>query len=203
MPRSSLIVGYAVYGPDNNTWMWDDQDPKIAPCPTCHIRTDFFRTNPNYVARKRFTPASCPDLAVTEKTSFVSTYDSQWIVTQRFKAFCESEGYKGLYFGVFGNDPFHFHFRIDNQVELDQETSEVVHEGYCSTCGNYRSLAIHNYMTLKLASPLGDGFYRTDLLLGGSTGKGPVFIVGSETRKKIVAAKIKKIDYDSVYGIEV
>ena len=145
MARSKEKVGSSIAGPDNNTWMWDDDDPGVSRCPVCHVRTDFFRSNPFYRTRKRSGRLD-PELVVAKELPFVSTYDEQSIVSNEFRMFCESERYTALNFGAFNDDPSHFHLQLLNEVKLDPVLSGVVYDKLCPTCGNYESVAIRYHV---------------------------------------------------------
>jgi hypothetical protein len=194
------IIGYQLSISYNDTEMYEDDDTTIARCSLCGYRLDFFLTNPDYLLNKKYKPIYMKD-AVTKKTAISVTYDSQKIASIHFKEFCEKQGYEGLKFIEFPKDPWHFHLIVENIIKVDQKKGQIKFGEHCPICGNFES--IHGELTFfDVAEPLADGIYRSDLLYGNGDLKGPILIIGIETRKKIKEAELKGIAFDTAYGKE-
>ena len=194
------VVGAAILVNDNDTWMWDDDDPRLPRCPVCGYRTNFFATNPDYVPKARFKPVYAPELAITKQTAMASTYDGQVIVTRLFKEFCQAQGYEGLEFRGFCRDPEHFHFVATRQVQFDTKRSGTRFEKQCPRCGNYESIVPAQPAIIKVPESVADAILRTDLLFASGDEKNPVIIVGHETARKIKSAGFRGISFGPVYG---
>ncbi|MDR3707838.1 MAG: hypothetical protein P4L33_06040 [Capsulimonadaceae bacterium] len=197
--KNGTIVGHRISYDFNDTDMWKNDDPRLPKCPRCGIRTEFFATNPDYKPKKRYKPDYAPELAINEKTSLSATYDGQTIASRAFRDWCAKQGYSGLEFRELPVDPSHFHFLVNNVVPFDPETAHSRFENYCPECKNFNAVAVGFYI-LKVSSPLSDGIYRTDMLFAGGKEKHPLFIVGAETKAKMLAAKMKGLDFDPVYA---
>jgi hypothetical protein len=131
-----------------------------------------------------------------------STYDSYFIVTDRFKEFCLNEGYPGLEFREFDNDKSHFNFIVKRIVKFDAIRRDTTFEKLCSACKHYESVVGATASYLLRSKPLRDGFYRTDLLFGSGDTKSPVIIVASETKAKLEKAKLKGLTFAPAFGLE-
>jgi hypothetical protein len=199
LKKTGLIVGYWVTHNYNDTCMWDDKDLRVPRCPRCHRRTDFFSTNPDYKAKKRYKPIYAPELGINSRTVLAFTYDNQRIASRAFRDWCLEQGYSGLEFRDFPLDPDYFHLFAHKIVEYDVEAAGAQFINLCPECGNYESALVGNPV-IKLSAPLADGFYRTDLLFSGLEYKHPLLIVGIETREKIHAAKMKGVYFDPVFA---
>jgi hypothetical protein len=181
------MVGYNLSGQDNDTHMFRDNSI-VAKCEACGYRLDFLRTNPNYVLRG-------------SKRDLSATYDGQTIVSKAFKEFCERNEYRGLKFAIFENDPDHFHLILTRVVKFDAAKRKTRFDKLCPECGNYESVVGATPSFLLVSDPLKDGFYRTDLLFGSGNEKHPLELVGTATKAKLEAAKLKGLEFKPAYGI--
>ncbi len=195
------LVGFSLSGNDNNTWMWDESDPRVARCPVCHYRTDFFSTNPDYVTKKRFRAVYAPELSTSSKTAVASTYDGQTIVNQSFKDFSDHLGYADLKFVPFDRDMQHYHLLATKEVRFDVSRHTLRFEQLCAHCGNFDSVVPAHPTYIQVREALADGFFRTDLLFGGGNGKSPLILVGIDTHRKLKESKFKGLSFHPVYGL--
>jgi hypothetical protein len=194
------LIGYSIIKHYNDLEMYARDDMTISRCPRCGYRLDFFLTNPDFALKKRYKPIYMKE-AVTIKTALSVTYDSQVIVSIHFKEFCEQQGYEGLKFIELPKDPWHFHLIVENIIKLDTKRAHTKFENLCPVCGNYES-AYGELDYYDVTEPLADGFYRSDILLGNGDSKGPILLLGVETRKKFKEAALKGIAFDAAYGKE-
>src|SRR5262245_47909895 len=86
-----MTIGYAIYGPDNDSYMTGDRQNlfldqiNIPSCSKCGFRTDFRYTNVYFKLKRK-----------TNELSY--TYDGIAIVNLKFKEFCERNHYDNLKF---------------------------------------------------------------------------------------------------------
>jgi hypothetical protein len=191
------LVGYILSGPDNGTFMFR-RESEVKRCPVCGYRVDFLAYNPEYEFRRR--EADKYDGYVKRGADFSSTYDLYDIVSDHFRAFCLEQQYKGLAFGEFSNLNTHFSFMPDRIVPFDALRRTTNFEKLCRACGNYESVTGATPSYLLRSKPLEDGFYRSDLLFGSGDSKGPLILVGIETREKLKAAKLKGLEFSPAFG---
>lgn len=183
-----MIVGFTVYGPDNGTFMFEDNDA-LETCPVCGFRIDFFAHNPAYRAKKR-------------RSDLLATYDGQWIVSRRFREVCEQHALPGVQFLSFRDEPLYSHLLLTRIIPFDAERREVDFIKYCASCGNYDEVIGANPAYLKRRPPLEDGFYRTDLLFASGNGKHPVILVAESTKQLLLKEGLKGLDFETAFGEE-
>ena len=181
-------VGYKLGGQDNDTYMFRD-DSCLPKCNGCGYRLDFSPTNPKYVLRKG-------------KDDVSHTYDGQTIVSKAFKEHCERNGYRGIRFGAFENDPNHFHLILTQIVKFDAIRRKVRFENLCPQCGNYESVVGARPAYLLVDKALDDGFYRSDLLFASGNEKHPLTLVGIQTRAKLKVSGLRGLEFSPAFGIE-
>ena len=187
--RRQRTVAFVVAGAPNGGHMCGGTDKLLpgliglAVCPICGIRTDFEYTNPAFRLR-------------SHRHDFSETYDASWIVSDRFKAFCEQSGYPGLRFVPLPKSRGFFHLLVDRTLPLDAEQIGIKKQGYCSTCGNYREVfGVFTHHIRGLASPLGDGLWASDVLVSSGNWKHRVLYAGQLTRQRMKDAGLKGIHF--------
>lgn len=195
----SKPFGYSVSAYDNNTDMFDSDDARLARCPLCGCRLDFFATNPDYALTKRFKPAYM-DVTIRPGDPISVTYDGARIVTRQFKEFCMEQNYAGLSFIPFSKDPEHFHLLVETVVKCHIEPNRPRFLDLCPECGNYVTI-VSPPDRFEIAEPLADGLYRSDLLFASGDAKHPLLLISPETKEKFKAAKFRKLSYDPIYGV--
>jgi len=132
------------------------------------------------------------------KSSLSSTYDNFVIVDGKFKKFCEQEGYPGLQFVELNGSQKYYWFKLENVIAFDPVGRETRFIGYNEKCNGYEEVIGATPAYLKERTLLPDGFFRTDLCFGSYATKGPLYVVGVETKRKIEAAGFKNIDFEKV-----
>jgi len=159
---------------------------------------DFLAYNPDYQFKRR--EADKYDGYIKRGADFSSTYDSYDIVSDRFRTFCLEQQYEGLAFGEFSNDKTHFNFMPNRIVRFDALRRNTTFEKLCRVCRNYESVVGATPPYLLRSKPLEDGFYRSDLLFGSGDRKGPLILVGLETKAKLKAANLKGLEFSPAFG---
>ena len=72
-----------------------------------------------------------------KKYNVACTYDGFIIVSEKFKQFCEREGYAGLEFIVLPNASGFYWFKVDNILEYDVKLRETEFINYNSDCKGF------------------------------------------------------------------
>jgi len=139
-----------------------------------------------------------PLIKIKTKRSISSTYDNFTIVSEQFKAFCESQKYKGLEFVTLMSSPGYYWFKVHNIIEFDAETYGTRFINYNEKCGGYEEIIGADPACLKIKEPLPDGFFRTDICFGSYATKTPLEIVGVATMQKIKDAGFRSVDFNEI-----
>ena len=196
-----MIIGYqlsaldddsAMLGPDTyrpsprrgfHDWRYGSNGvPHVATCPSCGRKTDPNYVSPTYRVRKRRRDAT-------------ATYDGYTLVSARFKADCEREGWGGIEFVRLPADDQFFWLRPNRIVEFDAVRRETRFEESCDTCHAYYSVVGATPVYLRdIREPLAEGFYRTDLEFASGPEQHPLIIVGPRTGEQIVACRYPVLD---------
>jgi len=206
-PRSSSgksagpinIVGYTLSIPDNGRHMFMHKSERKR-CSACSYPLKFLSYNPKFKSSSRIVDRH--DGYITSKPDISSTYDLFYIASGRFRDFCLNEGYDGLIFDKFNDDPNYFNLRVRRRVKFDARRRRTTFDKYCRVCKNYESVVGATPSYLLRSSPLSDNFYRTDLIFGSEGRRSPLILVGPETKTKLQLAKLKGLTFQPAYGIE-
>ena len=83
-------------------------------CPVCHNTIEKIPNLDYYTSTDK-------DIAIT--------YDGFYIVRDRFKLFCERQGYEGLRFVPLKNSLRHFYFMPEKIFQMDKKTTVTMHQG--------------------------------------------------------------------------
>ena len=160
---------------------------------------DFQSTNLKYSLTKS-APKDASGSPVTPHTALSLTYDLRAIATQEFKAFCQNEGFSGVRFIALPNDPKHFHFMVDNVIDVDESRCTIKREEYCSVCKNHKLVGGKTDFW-NVTEPLADGFYRGNVLKGAGNAKRFPIYIGLSTQIKLDKAGLIKLNaFDLIYG---
>jgi hypothetical protein len=186
-PPCSLI-GYVLYPKDIDSYMWDDFR-EFKKCERCGFRTEFLGTNSKYRPIR-----TAPD--------FGATWDGEYIVTRRFKNFCEAFNLAGLEYFGFRKDTDHFQLVFTRIIKIDQMLSKpVLRDGPCQNCGQSRGLHWEKPWTFSVTNPLEIGFYRSDVLTGWDNDKRPLHIVSPRTRQLLESSDLTGFhSFEAVYA---
>ncbi len=126
------------------------------------------------------------------------SYDGFTIVSDKFKKFCESEKYTNLEFIQFQDSPKYFWFKVNNILEYDSVRRGTEFINYSEKCKGYSDIIGADPACLKRKSKIEDGFFRTDLFFGSNASKSPLYIIGIETRQKLINTGFKNVYFEKI-----
>ena len=143
--------------------------PHPATCGTCGRKIDPDYVNPEFRMKKR-------------KWDIASTYDGEFIVSERFRRFCLDHDPSGLDFLVLTSDPGRYVFHPRNVLAFDSERRGTRFESWCPECQAFFSVIGADPVCLRdVTGPIQKGFFRTDLDFASGHEQHPLVIVGIET----------------------
>lgn len=182
-----MILGYVVTGPDNDGYMLDGVNlSDTETCPACGLLLKFEYHNPDLnLRRSTFDLSHCYDLGA--------------IVSLRLKEFCTRCNYTGIRFSSFHASQNYYQIFIDNKIELDVIKREIQFIKKCKHCNRYKEVIGATPAFLKNEESIPDGFFASDLFFGSGNSKNPIIMVGTETREKLQAEKIKGLWFEPIY----
>jgi uncharacterized protein with PIN domain len=181
-----IVVAKLLYGNDLRRFMHNtDNRPGI--CPYC-----------------KNTLEKIPNLEFKTKTKkdFVCTYDGFYIVSEKFKKFCDDQGFKDLTFIPLKKSPGHYYFEPQTIFPVDEKNTIFEHSGEpCPKCGKYRWFGGPHRIYSKYFYTEHDNFIcRLNELHGDKGRKFYIIIVGLKTEKLMKKLGLKK-DYECVADI--
>lgn len=167
-------------------YMYKDWDNMPGVCPYCHSK---FKSVPdiNYRLRKRIFDVYC-------------TYDGFFIVSEKFKNFCEINKYGNIVFESFKNKGYYF-FEPQSIFLTNIFWHPFNKLGYwCDKCKHYSEVSggVLKDDTFILESD--DFIMRTDNFRGSFESKSPEIIVGLKTMEKMKAFGLKGLVFTDVWG---
>ena len=179
-----LVVGYTMFGADLNELMFPYKITENV-CSSCGVKLDFGSTNSSFR---------------TDTTiDFAETADGQFICSNKFKDFCETNQYEGLRFLALSDDA-HWHFFADRQVQFDSVKRNTRFEKYCDVCKRYTDTVGATPSFLKVQSPIPDGIFRSDLIFGSANSKQFLLFVGNSTKTKLEGAGLTGIEFKAAFN---
>lgn len=155
--------------------MWDDTDVRPGLCPICH---NVLEQIPNLLYKVR----------KTKSRDIVCTFDGFLIVSQKFKNFCDENGYEDITFVRFFKSP-KFYFFLPNRIyPLDYVRMKTQFIEYHECCGQYDAVigCCDLYRRLVDCIKGNDFICRADYFFAGLFNKHPVVIIGTETLDKMI-----------------
>ncbi|HRF34088.1 MAG TPA: hypothetical protein PLM56_11365 [Cyclobacteriaceae bacterium] len=174
-----MIVGYILIGSDNDTFMYEGVQHDNPPlCTKCGYLKKFDYHNPFYKQKKKTFDVSHP-------------YDFGFIVSLKFKEFCERNNYGNILFKEFEQSPGFYQLIITRNLPF----SGRLLTKHCEVCGNYEE-AIGPKATFSYALP--DGFYRSDIAFGTRNRKSYLEIVAPDTYVKMKKEKFKGLYFEKI-----
>lgn len=164
------------------------RDPKNMPglCPVCHSTLE-------KIPNLDYFTSTDKDIAIT--------YDGFYIVSDRFKLFCEKRGYEGLCFISLKISPKHFYFMPDGIFPIDKETTVTMHEGEkCSVCGNYlwTGTGGHKIFSAIRWGEEDEFILRTEEYYASKYNKSPDIIIGIKTARLMQEYGLKGFYFEDV-----
>ena len=181
-----MLLGYEFNGSDAKEKMLGDM-LELAPPHPCNLYRSIYEINflpDNYKIPKR-------------KNDFYDSPDGFLLVSERVKAFCQKNKYKGLEFIPLPNTEYYW-LKSVNIIEYDKKNKYLKQEEYSKKCKDYRNVSCPTPVFLVQKKPLGDNFYRTDLSFGDD-GKAPITCIGIETYKKLKKEKFTGIFVEEIH----
>lgn len=178
----AMVVAKIIFDADNNTFMH-----KVYPnlCPKCGYSTkieinEFFRLN------KR-------------KYDVSATWDSFPIVSQRFKDFCEVEGFENIKFLSFRIEPDFYSYTINKIFSLDYVRRNVVFNKFCDVCNRYEEIIGATPSFIEQGFVIQENsFYRSEFEFGGFNRKFPLTIVSLDVAEKLKKQKFRGLYFEDV-----
>jgi hypothetical protein len=183
-----MILGYSIAGHDNDYSMY--QHLKLDDCA---------RYKDVYTINRIDAALVFTNLKVEFSSSddYSSTYDGFTIVSEKFKTFCEGEGYVGLEFVALAGGNYYW-FKVHTVVEYDATGRGTRFINFDKDCDGFEEIIGANPVYLKDKRILADGFYRTDLCFGSYAGKSPLFLIGPGTKEKLEQAGFESIVFEEI-----
>jgi hypothetical protein len=181
-----MIIAYTIVGPDNDSYIFDPDDVNVPKCQKCGCVTDYDYISPNMVLNIKKFDISC-------------TYDNRYIVSRKFKEFCEKNKYTNIDFFKLPHEINFFKLRVNNLISEDLEKKKLRYEKYCDICQRYESVIPAYPIILKNNKEvLKEGFYASDIFIGNGNGKINTYFIGIETFTKMKKEKFKGIYFKKV-----
>jgi len=182
------MIGYALYGPDNDSHFGDDASPESR-CPACGYIFDRTYISPTLKIRRRV-------------YDFSHTYDYGHIVSRKFAEFCIRASYDELTLKPLEADPEFLLLSVASPpVPFNHARRGTRFEDQCSACGVFESVVGANPIFLNVSGlERDDGFFRTDLEFGSGNGKSPLIIVGPATKERLEKERFTGLTFEPVEG---
>ena len=160
-----------------------------ATCPKCGRKIDPAYIDPCFKLSKR-------------RLDIGSTYDGYTIVSEKFKAFCESRNVKDVEFVVLPSQPEHYRLVAHNILKVDTEKSQGLRFLYhCDLCQKYAGVFGTGGLRFKgVDSPITQGIFRSDLEFAQAHEQSPLIVAGNELAASMKASGLRglsltKIEY--------
>jgi hypothetical protein len=83
-------------------------------------------------------------------------------------------------------------------LEFDTKQRGTEFLNYNLSCDGYEEIIGANPVYLKNKEKLRDGFYRTDICFESYAGKSPIYLVGVDTKEKLVNSGFKEIYFEEI-----
>jgi len=167
-------------------YMYHSKEEQPGCCPVCYCKLQEI-PNLNYRMRRR------NDLYIT--------YDGYFVVSQKFKYFCEERGYSGLIFVKLPKTNGFYFFTCEKQtLYLDEEwLRHTVEKQPC--CGCYYEIGGPNKIIENIKDINTDDFIAKSHLSLESNRKSPIIIIGLSTMKAMQDYGLKGVYFDDVYEL--
>lgn len=168
--------------------MWDHGYERPGLCPICHNVIEFI-PNLEYKVRKN------------KNRDLMVTYDGFHIASQKFKDFCDENGYDGLKFVQFPKSPKYYFFYPQKIYQLDYVRRKTTFGGHRSCCGLYDEVigCLPAYKHPNNSVEGDDFICRTEFYFGGGLNATPFIIIGKETFEKMLEFGLSGFHCYNVY----
>ncbi|MBO4827124.1 MAG: hypothetical protein J5506_07835 [Prevotella sp.] len=180
------IVGKLLSGLDLKDYVYEGWRFRHDFCPVCH--NTLVPTPPdNYVFRKR-----TGDVWVS--------YDGFYIVSTRFKKFCEEQGFPNLIFVPIVSSKGYFFFMTNEIFKFDHIRSDVLFITKRACCGNYDEIIGEPRFQSPIEKKDLDNFIcRDEYYYGSLYNKNQIIIVGSKTQELMMQYGLSNLYFIDVY----
>ena len=182
------VVAKIIFMPDIE-YMYDNEN-RPGTCPICHNTLEKIPDVHYKVAKKR--------------ADILCTYDGFYIVTEKFKEFCNENKYPNITFIALADSIGYYFFMPHDIYELDYIHRKVQFLNKRVCCGSYDEIigASPAYKLSSFSTESDDFINRSEYYFGTKGCKAPLIIIGLKTQQKVKAFGLKGISYDNVYSIE-
>ena len=164
-----IVVAKVFFCDDLNRFMYETNNfPGL--CPYCH---NTLQKIPNLEFKTR------------TRKDIVCTYDGFYIVSEKFKSFCDEQGFNDLTFIPLKNSPGHYYFEPQTFFPVNEEITIFEHTGEpCSHCGKYNWFGGAHRIFSKFHLSEDDNFIqRSQEFSGDKCRKFFLIIIGLKTEK--------------------
>ena len=170
-----ITVGYALYGICNHAYFFDDAPDNVF-CDQCGCCID-----DDYLPK---------ELKLPNRADISFTEDARCIVSQRFKEFIETLGYKIDFLPVNQNKTLF----LMKPVQIIKYSAYQL-EKYCEKCHQYQhQVAPRADFYYETGKVLQNGIFFTSTAFGSGIEKWPTIILGTETAK-VIGEAVKKFKF--------
>ena len=183
------FVGYLIMGDDNSTFMYDDDMESCSNrCSVCGELLERPIINPEFIIKKKL------------DVSF--TYDSYFVVSQKFLNEWNRLKGTGLNFTSIPNSKGFYVISANQIVEYDLIKSNVQFIKFMSCCQKYREVIGPMPAYIKHSKKLSEfDAVRSDLSFGSYDRKHPMIIVSERMGLMLKRAKLKGLNLYKVYSV--
>lgn len=138
------------------------------------------------------------------KKDIVSTYDGFYIVSERFKVFCEDQGLCDLTFIPIKRSPGHYYFEPQTIFSVDEDNTIFEHEGEpCGFCGKYSWFGgPHRIYSKSYLSEEENFIRRSKDFFGDKNRKFFLIIIGLRTEKLLKESGIIPDSTQDIHFLE-
>ena len=170
-----ITVGYTLYGICNHAYFFDDAPDNVF-CDQCGCCIDG-----DYLPK---------ELKLPNRADVSYTYDHRCIVSQRFKEFIETLGYKIDFLPVNQNKTLF----LMKPVQIIKYSAYQL-EKYCEKCHQYQhQVAPSPDFYDETGKVLQNGIFFTSTAFGSGIEKWPIIVLGVETAK-VIGEAVKKFKF--------
>lgn len=186
--RGKIVAKY-LYGIDIDGYMYEDIKNRPDCCPICH---NTLRKIPNL--EKKF---------YVKNLDIGWTYDHYCVVSERFKDFCEKEGYPNLLFIPLKSKGMYY-FEAQDIYKLDYKRYGTRFIDKRDCCGSYDEV-IGPPVSTQIGFDTGsdDFIMRSEYMFASYYYKSYSIIVGPKTALKMKEYGLKRIYFDNIYDSNV
>lgn len=183
-----MILGYVISGNAcNEGRFFIGGEPSSLLCPKCGTCMDY-----------RYTPERI-SIDRSRKYDVSYTHDLRKLFSKTFVSFCRDVLHSDEEFRLVKGDGMDFFYMYPSKVlEFDIERRKTRFEKPCDVCGGYESIVGARPAFLRTRSPIGPGFYRSDIAFSSGTSKFPLFFVSTEWKEHLESQRFRGIEFEPV-----